>query len=164
MNPQIFRENKRRLNTGVDAKSNTRPSLLGLLGRLACVGGGNAEIERLKELYFLGKGAKMKKRRTPHADAWREFLLFCQKQESSQQVYRGVGKADYTLKPSVGRSSKYTEQKEKNIFRLFEIRAQLYQPLHTLSALDRLVLAHIMDCPRAYWIGRQVLLLRRFLQ
>lgn len=95
-----------------------------------------------------GQMAKTKKKvRKSHVDAWREFLSFCEQQESSQRVYRGVGNAGYQLVPSVGRSASYSEQREKNVFHLFELRAHLYQPLHGLSQLDRLVLAQHHGLP-----------------
>jgi hypothetical protein len=98
-------------------------------------------------VFKIRKGHVMAKSKKPNADAWRAFLAFCEHQESSQRVYRGVAKADYPLIPTVGRSMHYSEKREKNVFRLFEIRAQLYEPLHGLSQLDRLVLAQHYGLP-----------------
>ncbi|MFZ2067939.1 MAG: FRG domain-containing protein, partial [Xanthobacteraceae bacterium] len=62
-------------------------------------------------------------------------------------VYRGVGNVDYKLISSAGRNPKYTDQKEQNVFHLFEARAQLYNSLQGLSDLDKLVLAQHHGLP-----------------
>src|SRR5664280_669014 len=79
----------------------------------------------------MGKTSKSKP--TPAHDAWRDFLLFCENQETSQQVYRGVGSVDYELVSKVGRSASYSGQKEINVFNLFEARSQLYHSIQALS-------------------------------
>src|SRR5674476_1654598 len=81
----------------------------------------------------MGKTSKSKP--TPAHDAWRDFLLFCANQETSQQVYRGVGSVDYELVSKVGRSASYSGQKEINVFNLFEARSQLYHSIQALSCL-----------------------------
>jgi hypothetical protein len=93
----------------------------------------------------MGKTSKSKP--TPAHDAWRDFLLFCENQETSQQVYRGVGSVDYELVSKVGRSASYSGQKEINVFNLFEARSQLYHSIQALSNLDKLVLAQHHGLP-----------------
>ena len=74
-------------------------------------------------------------------------MSFCERQASSQDVYRGVGSKDFKLIPKVGWMGDYSEQRERNVFRLFQKRAQLYHPLHGLSDLDKLVLARHYGLP-----------------
>jgi len=80
-------------------------------------------------------------------ETWRDFLQFCEKQETSQQIYRGVGSSDYKLISKVGRRADYSKKKERNIFRLFEARAHLYHSLQGLNSLDKLVLAQHHGLP-----------------
>jgi hypothetical protein len=89
----------------------------------------------------------MAKNQSPKADAWRAFLAFCGSQKSSQDVYRGLGSSDFKLIPKAGRTNDYSIQREQNVFRLFNKRAQLHHQLHGLSELDKLVLAQHHGLP-----------------
>lgn len=89
----------------------------------------------------------MAKKVIKHADDWDEFLSFCGRQASSQQVYRGLRSADYKLIPKVGRTDDYSEDHEQNVFRLFKKRARLYHPVNFLNDLDLLVLAQHHGLP-----------------
>jgi hypothetical protein len=87
------------------------------------------------------------KKPTPIADAWTDFLSFCGRQASSQDVYRGFWRTEFELIPKVGRASDYEEQRERNVFRLFKKRAQLYHSMHALNGLDALILAQHHGLP-----------------
>jgi hypothetical protein len=89
----------------------------------------------------------MVKKVAANSVAWSDFLSFCGKQTSSQQVYRGLGSVDFKLVPKVGRVSDYSTEREKNVFFLFAKRAQLYHSLYGLNELDKLALAQHHGLP-----------------
>jgi hypothetical protein len=72
----------------------------------------------------------MAKKVAPNSAAWSDFLSFCGRQRTSQEVYRGLGSVDFELVPKIGRVSDYSKEREKNVFLLFEKRAQLYHSLY----------------------------------
>lgn len=79
---------------------------------------------------------------------WHDFMKFCDNQTSSQWIYRGVPDSKFRLIPKVGRPpAKYSAGREKNIFELFEKRAQLFENFDGLSKFDKLVVAQHHGLP-----------------